>query len=153
MYFSNTWFYVIIQLINTQFMLIVLLASTLILLVAVLILLRSNFQIQKDLKVITENQRDKFLVNIHDLTTLLTSIRYYTEMLLEQGFGSLKISQIEMIHRIEENASKANGLCEKLHKPFVYKAFFRGKRKKDNYPGEEERRKLINAQLDSIKNQ
>jgi len=111
-------------------MLIVLLVITLILLVAALILLRSSFQIQKDLKVLTETQRGKFLVNIHDLTTLITSIRYYTELLLGQGLGSLKISQIEMIHKIDKSASKANSLCEKLHKPFVYKTISKEKRKK-----------------------
>lgn len=91
-----------------------------VLLVTVLVLLRHDCKIRNQLNI-QKGKEGAFVIIIHDLSTLLTSMHYYTDMLLKQEYGSLKVSQIELLHNIEISLTKAKDLCRKLHKPFAYK--------------------------------
>ncbi len=99
---------------------IILLLAVLVLLIVVLILLRRDTQ-KKDQLNIQNGKEDAFIITIHDLSTLLTSMSYYTDMISKREYGSLKVAQIELLHRIETSLVQAEFLCKKLHKPFLYK--------------------------------
>lgn len=61
-----------------------------------------------------------FILHVHELTTLITTMQFYTDMLLKQEFGKLRISQLELIHKNQESLRRSADLCRILHDPFTY---------------------------------
>ncbi len=59
-----------------------------------------------------------YIQNVHDLSTQLTTARYYLDMLLKEEYGPLRVSQVELIHQVQESVAKAGELCNAIHAPF-----------------------------------
>lgn len=110
-------------------LLIILNVITALLLLAVLLLSRRKISIFE--RMVKTGQAQKlFTVRVHELTTLLTTMQYYTDMLLKQEFGKLRLSQMELIHKVQESINQGASLCSKLHDPFTYTSMKKAKKVK-----------------------